>query len=167
METIQACVNQRLLTKADRLFTGTLNGRIIELLQNARRAGATKVTITNDGAWVTVRDNGLGISDFAKLLDLGGSGVELNARSPRNGQGRGDTLSEIHQFLVQLLRAANGCSSVASFYLVGFCRKNRSTGMVNPFRALFTSDAFRGALTPGKFLPPLRGPIIPKNEFRN
>jgi len=74
METIQACVNPRLLTKADRLFTGTLNGRIIELLQNARRAGATKVTITNDDGWVTVKDNGHGISDFAKLLDLGGSG---------------------------------------------------------------------------------------------
>ena len=41
METIQAKVNQRLLTKADRLFTGSLNGRIIEILQNARRAGAT------------------------------------------------------------------------------------------------------------------------------
>ncbi|MFZ4438048.1 MAG: ATP-binding protein [Syntrophales bacterium] len=74
METIQACVNQRLLAKADRLFTGTLNGRIIELLQNARRAGATKVTITNDDGWVTVKDNGQGISDFAKILDLGGSG---------------------------------------------------------------------------------------------
>ena len=74
MQTIQACVNQRLLTKADRFFTGTLNGRIIELLQNARRAGATKVSITNKDGWVTVKDNGQGISDFAKLLDLGGSG---------------------------------------------------------------------------------------------
>jgi hypothetical protein len=74
MQTIQACVNQRLLTKADRLFTGTLDGRIIELLQNARRAGATKVTITNEAGWVTVKDNGQGILDFAKLLDLGGSG---------------------------------------------------------------------------------------------
>ena len=74
MQTIQACVNQRLLTKADRFFTGTLNGRIIELLQNARRAGATKVIITNKDGWVTVKDNGRGISDFAKLLDLGGSG---------------------------------------------------------------------------------------------
>lgn len=74
MQTIQACVNQRLLTKADRFFTGTLNGRIIEILQNARRAGATKVIITNKDGWVTVKDNGQGISDFAKLLDLGGSG---------------------------------------------------------------------------------------------
>ena len=74
MTTIQACVNPRLLTKADRLFTGTLDGRIIEVLQNARRAGATKVTITNEDDWITVKDNGQGIDDFAKLLDLGGSG---------------------------------------------------------------------------------------------
>ncbi len=74
MEYIQACVNQRLLTKAERLFTGSLNGRIIELLQNARRADATKVEITNEGGWVTVSDNGRGVDDFGKLLDLGGSG---------------------------------------------------------------------------------------------
>jgi hypothetical protein len=62
-----------LLTKADRLFTGTLDGRIIEILQNARRADATEVTITNKEGLVTVRDNGSGIDDFAKLLDLGDS----------------------------------------------------------------------------------------------
>jgi len=74
MKTIQATVNPRLLTKASRLFTGTLQGRIIEILQNARRAGATKVEITNEGGFVTIRDNGRGIDDFARLLDLGGSG---------------------------------------------------------------------------------------------
>ena len=75
MKTIQATVNPRLLTKANRLFTGTLEGRVIEILQNARRAGATQVSITNlpDGV-VLVRDNGQGIDDFEKLLDLGGSG---------------------------------------------------------------------------------------------
>lgn len=76
METIQATVSPRLLTKASRLFTGTLQGRIIEILQNARRAGATHVIITNSDGIVTVRDNGKGIDDFAKLLDLGGSGWE-------------------------------------------------------------------------------------------
>ncbi len=73
METIQAKVNKRLLSKADRLFTGTLDGRIIEILQNARRAGATEVTVTNKDGLVTVRDNGCGIGDFSKLLDLGDS----------------------------------------------------------------------------------------------
>ena len=70
---IQAKVSTRLLTKANRLFTGTLDGRIIEILQNSRRAGATQVTITNTEGLVTVRDNGRGIEDFTKLLDLGDS----------------------------------------------------------------------------------------------
>jgi hypothetical protein len=72
-ETICAKVNPRLLTKADRLFTGTLDGRIIEILQNARRAGATEVVITNENGLVSVQDNGSGIDDFSKLLDLGDS----------------------------------------------------------------------------------------------
>lgn len=74
METIQATVNMRLLNKANRLFTGSLNGRIIEVLQNARRAGATRIEIKNTDGGVTVLDNGHGIDDFSKLLDLGGSG---------------------------------------------------------------------------------------------
>lgn len=74
--TIHARVNRRLLTKASRLFTGTLEGRIIEILQNARRASATEVNITNQDGLVTVRDNGSGIEDFSKLLDLGSSGWE-------------------------------------------------------------------------------------------
>ena len=74
MRTIQARVNTRLLAKASRLFTGTLEGRVIEILQNARRAGATEVHITNTDGIVTVGDNGRGIEDFSKLLDLGGSG---------------------------------------------------------------------------------------------
>jgi hypothetical protein len=70
---IHAKVSKKLLSKANRLFTGTLDGRIIEILQNARRAGATEVTITNKGGLVAVKDNGKGIDDFAKLLDLGDS----------------------------------------------------------------------------------------------
>lgn len=72
--TICAQVNPRLLSKAGRLFTGSLRGRIIEILQNARRAGATTVTVTNEKGLVTVQDNGSGIDSFANLLDLGGSG---------------------------------------------------------------------------------------------
>jgi len=74
MKTIQACVNPKLLSKANRLFTGTLEGRVIEILQNARRASANKVHITNKDGLVTVRDNGRGVEDFSRLLDLGGSG---------------------------------------------------------------------------------------------
>jgi hypothetical protein len=77
------------LKKADRLFTGTLDGRIIEILQNARRAGATKVVISNEDDLVTVRDDGQGIEDFAKLLDLGGSGWEEELESSEDPAGVG------------------------------------------------------------------------------
>ena len=89
METIQATVNPRLLTKASRLFTGTLQGRIIEILQNARRAGATKVEITNEDGFVTIRDNGRGIDDFARLLDLGGTGWKDALEASENPAGVG------------------------------------------------------------------------------
>jgi len=72
-ETIQAQVSERLLSKASRLFTGTLEGRIIEILQNSRRAGATAVNVVNKDGFVTVSDNGSGIDDFSKLLSLGDS----------------------------------------------------------------------------------------------
>ena len=74
MEVIRARVDSRLLSKAERLFTGAVDGRIIEILQNARRAGATEVRIINSDGQVTVRDNGHGIADFSALLDLGKSG---------------------------------------------------------------------------------------------
>ncbi len=74
MQIIRAQVSKRLLSKAERLFTGAVDGRIIEILQNARRAGATEVHIINSSGQVTVRDNGRGIEDFAALLDLGRSG---------------------------------------------------------------------------------------------
>ena len=73
MDTIQAKVSERLLSKACRLFTGTMQGRIIEILQNSRRAGATHVNIINKDGFVTVCDNGSGIDDFSKLLNLGDS----------------------------------------------------------------------------------------------
>lgn len=89
METIQAMVNPRMLTKANRLFTGTLEGRIIELLQNARRAGAQRVEITNDGGLVTIQDDGRGIGDFQKLLDLGGSGWDEQLEASEDPAGVG------------------------------------------------------------------------------
>jgi len=89
METIQATVNVRLLSKANRLFTGRLEGRIIEILQNSRRADATEVVITNRDGSVTVHDNGRGIDDFSKLLDLGGSGWEDGLEASEDPAGVG------------------------------------------------------------------------------
>jgi len=85
---IQARVSDRILKKADSFFTGSVRGRITELLQNARRAGATRVEITQSENWVqqedrdwgfveaevSVLDNGAGVDDWDKLLHLGASG---------------------------------------------------------------------------------------------
>jgi hypothetical protein len=89
MGTIQARVNPRLLSKAERLFPGTLDGRIMEILQNARRAGATAVHITNKEGRVTVRDNGRGITDFSALLDLGRSGWDEGMEQAEDPAGVG------------------------------------------------------------------------------
>ena len=88
-EVICAKVNPRLLTKSERLFTGTVDGRIIEILQNARRAGATEVRIINKDGFVTVQDNGSGIEDFQKLLDLGGSGWDEKMEAGEDPAGVG------------------------------------------------------------------------------
>ena len=88
-ETICAKVNVRLLSKADRLFTGSVEGRIIEILQNARRSGATEVRIANEKGFVTVEDNGSGIEDFQKLLDLGGSGWDEQIEAGEDPAGVG------------------------------------------------------------------------------
>jgi len=88
-QTICAKVNPRLLTKADRLFIGSVDGRIIEILQNARRAGATEVRISNKDGLVTVQDNGSGIDDFQKLLDLGGSGWDEKLEAGEDPAGVG------------------------------------------------------------------------------
>jgi hypothetical protein len=89
METVQARVNPRLLSKAERLFTGTLDGRIIEILQNARRAGATEAHIQNEDGRVTVRDDGRGIADFSTLLDLGRSGWDERLENAEDPAGVG------------------------------------------------------------------------------
>lgn len=89
MEMIQAQVNPRLLSKAERLFTGSLDGRMIEILQNARRAGATAMHITNQDDQVIVQDNGRGITDFSALLDLGRSDWDENTESAEDPAGVG------------------------------------------------------------------------------
>lgn len=76
MSEIRACVSERILQTVDRMFTGSVSGRITELLQNARRAGAKNVYIkqtkANDEEYITtVEDDGCGVDDFSTLLNAG------------------------------------------------------------------------------------------------
>jgi hypothetical protein len=76
--TIQTGVGQSLVHKVSRLFNGSLSDVLTELLQNARRAGASRIDIdTYDLAGhptLIVRDDGSGIDDPTKLVTLGDSG---------------------------------------------------------------------------------------------
>ncbi len=80
MELLRATISPSILSKADRLFRNDDRGILTELLQNARRAGATRVEVTIEPSpqqehvtRVTFEDNGHGIEDFQKLLTLGDS----------------------------------------------------------------------------------------------
>lgn len=75
---IQAKVSPNFISKAALLFRNDHKGVFIELLQNSRRARATVVhvaihSVPNDSqqSYVTFEDDGEGIADFGKLLELG------------------------------------------------------------------------------------------------
>ena len=91
--TIQPRVGQSLITRVTRLYNGTLFDCLAELLQNSRRAGATRVEIDTGtlGGWpaLVIRDDGSGIDDPAKVLTLGesGWGAETAQREDPAGMG--------------------------------------------------------------------------------
>lgn len=72
-QTIQARTSDRTLGKVTRLFNASLQDILNELLQNARRAGATLVKVevfTSDRSYLSISDNGSGIDDPAILLTV-------------------------------------------------------------------------------------------------
>lgn len=76
-QTIQSQVDPAAVTKVTRLFNNTIGDVLAELIQNARRAGATAVrlqtTEAEDGPWLGIADDGKGISDPSVVLALGRS----------------------------------------------------------------------------------------------
>lgn len=77
MQTIRPSVSPRAIDQVTRLFNGSLSDILKELLQNARRANATRIDIElsepENAASLTVTDDGAGIADPANLLSLGSS----------------------------------------------------------------------------------------------
>ncbi|MDT0576388.1 hypothetical protein RM533_09330 [Croceicoccus sp. F390] len=76
-EPIRASVSPETIGKVTRLFNGSLSDILNELLQNARRAGASVANVTamhqEDGLRITIDDDGCGIDDPARVLALGAS----------------------------------------------------------------------------------------------
>lgn len=95
-QVICGTVSPRVLDKADRLFRNDDESVWIELIQNARRAGATRVEITiteneseDKSCTVTIHDNGSGMEDFQDLLTLGGSGWSAATEAREDPAGMG------------------------------------------------------------------------------
>jgi hypothetical protein len=93
---IRGRVDVGILQKADRLFRNDDKGTFIEILQNARRAGATRVNVTLEEipaepihCVVTVEDNGIGIESFQNLVTLGRSGWDQETQDTEDPAGMG------------------------------------------------------------------------------
>jgi len=91
--TIRTAVGSSIISKVGRLFNGTSTDVLHELLQNARRAGATRVEIerleTDRGPVLRIRDDGRGIADPAKFVTLGDSGWDGNVARSEDPAGMG------------------------------------------------------------------------------
>ena len=91
--TIATSVAPETISKVGRLFNGSATDVLNELLQNARRAGASRVRLTTSGTpgdrLLTITDDGDGIADPAAIVTLGRSGwaAETNRREDPAGMG--------------------------------------------------------------------------------
>ena len=86
---------------------------VTELMQNARRAGASYVVVEYDVAAQTlmVRDDGVGIDDFQKLFSFGESGWEESLVASETAFGLGFTKS---------LYAATTCTVLSRGHAISF-----------------------------------------------
>lgn len=71
--TITARIHPNAINRVNRFFNATVGETLNELLQNARRAQATRVDVTVENGRVTVSDDGQGIADPSALLAFGQS----------------------------------------------------------------------------------------------
>ena len=73
--TFKIGINPKILDKARNFFNSTTEDILNELLQNSRRAGATKVKVTKsvNTNTVIIEDNGIGIFSNGVAINLGGS----------------------------------------------------------------------------------------------
>lgn len=91
--TIETGVAPETISKVGRLFNGSAHDVLSELLQNARRAGASVVaittTITHHDHLIHIVDDGSGIADPAAVVTLGRSGWSDKTQRAEDPAGMG------------------------------------------------------------------------------
>ena len=72
-DSIQAIIHQDAINRVSGFFNATIEDILNELLQNARRSGATRVEIQKESQHIRITDNGRGIKDPRAILSFGQS----------------------------------------------------------------------------------------------
>ena len=117
--TIQAHIHEKALSRVTRMFSSGLVDIFNETLQNARRAGASRVHISFDRhrtktapATVSIADDGTGIEDPAILLSYGRNGWDNGLVQREDAAGMGFlSLAQRGCAISSRTRAANGIPS--------------------------------------------------------
>ena len=92
--TIKARVHDGAIDRVTRFFAATVAENFVELIQNSRRSGASRLDIiteavADNGIRVTVTDDGRGIADPAVLLSFGESGWDADTAHREDPAGIG------------------------------------------------------------------------------
>ena len=91
--TIRARVHCGAIDRVSRFFNASVADAAAELIQNARRSGATRLDVATEaaesGTVVTVTDDGFGIADPAVLLSFGESGWDAATARREDPAGMG------------------------------------------------------------------------------
>lgn len=90
MNAISLKVNtQKLMLDLRHAFTNRSTTVLRELMQNARRAGATRVEFNSEADSLTVTDDGCGIADMSTLLSVSDSGWDMETVEREHPYGLG------------------------------------------------------------------------------
>ena len=106
--------SSEVLNRVSRMFDGTPKSVLRELMQNARRAGATKIDISFLDETLTIAHDGLAFDDFGKLFSLGSSGWDSKGIKNEDPAGMGFFVSTLFESVEVLSRKGKG----SEFYLV-------------------------------------------------
>ncbi len=178
-QTISGKVNAAILDKVDRLFRNDDAGVWTEILQNARRAGATcldvsieEVSPDRGPSLITVADNGCGIENFQSLLTLGASHWDSETQGREDPAGMG--FFSLCRCEVEV-HSGNRRATITPSVFMGKCEAEvlESDGFVPGTRLRFAREAAKSGLIQAlerasEFCPldvRLEGRLLPRRDF--